>query len=36
MLNCCFVFNEENLFVYEFGFDCCLVYVVNMDIFVYI
>lgn len=36
MLNCCFVFNEENLFVYLFGFDCCLVYVVNMDIFVYI
>lgn len=34
MLNCCFVFNEENLFVYVFGFDCCLVYVVNMDIFV--
>lgn len=36
MLNCCVVFNEENLFVYVFGFDCCLVYVVNMDIFVYI
>lgn len=34
MLNFCFVLSEENLFVYLFGFDCCLVYVVNMDIFV--
>lgn len=36
MLNCCFAFNEENLPVHELGFDCCLVYAVNMDIPVHI
>lgn len=32
MLNFCFALSEENLPVHLLGFDCCLVYAVNMDI----